>query len=128
MYSLLEMIFKLIVLHAGITHWSMFLAGGFLFVAIGAMNEFVPLNTPLMLQGMIGSVIITVTELLFGLYFNVHLGIGIWDYSGFPMNLCGQICLPYSLLWILLAIAAVILNDWLGFWLFGEQRPHYRLF
>jgi len=38
----------------------------------------------------------------------VELGVGllvnrdyrVWDYRGLPMNYRGQICLPFSLLWI----------------------------
>ena len=53
---------------------------------------------------------------------------GVWDYSGMPLNYKGQICLPFSILWIFVSIAAVVLDDWLRYWLFGEERPHYTLF
>lgn len=55
-------------------------------------------------------------------------GLGVWDYSGMPLNYKGQICLPFSILWIFVSIAAVVLDDWLRYWLFGEERPHYTLF
>ena len=45
-----------------------------------------------------------------------------------PGNLWGQICLPFSALWALLAGFAVVLDDWLRYWMFGEDRPHYVLF
>ena len=38
-------------------------------------------------------------------------------------NVLGQICLPYSLLWILVAVAAIILDDWLRYLIFAEERP-----
>ena len=47
---------------------------------------------------------------------------------GMPLNYKGQICLPFSILWIFVSIAAVVLDDWLRYWLFGEERPHYTLF
>ena len=50
-----------------------------------------------------------------------------WDYSSMPMNLLGQICLPFSLLWILVGIIAVVVDDYLRYWLFGEEKPHYKL-
>ena len=59
---------------------------------------------------------------------HVWLGLGVWDYSGMLLNYKGQICLPFSILWIFVSIAAVVLDDWLRYWLFGEERPHYTLF
>ena len=56
------------------------------------------------------------------------LGLGVWDYSGMLLNYKGQICLPFSILWIFVSVAAVVLDDWLRYWLFGEERPHYTLF
>ena len=44
-----------------------------------------------------------------------------------PGNVLGQICLPYSLLWGLVAVLAIILDDWLRYLIFDEERPHYCL-
>lgn len=79
-------------------------------------------------QGVLGSAIVTGAELVTGMILNVWLGLGVWDYSGMPLNYKGQICLPFSILWIFVSIAAVVLDDWLRYWLFGEERPHYTLF
>lgn len=46
--------------------------------------------------------IITAVELIFGCIFNLALKMKVWDYSQKPMNLWGQICLPYCILWFLL--------------------------
>ena len=67
-------------------------------------------------------------ELVAGLILNVWLGLGIWDYSTMPLNFMGQICLPFCLLWVLLSVVAVVLDDWLRHWLFAEEHPHYVLF
>ena len=104
------------------------LVGGLCFVLVGLINEFMSWDIPLWLQGIIGASIITVLEFISGLILNVWLGLGIWDYSQMSFNLLGQICLPFSLAWFLLSIAAVILDDWLRYWFFGEEYPHYRLF
>ncbi len=45
-----------------------------------------------------------------------------------PLNVLGQSCLPFTLLWVLLSIVAVVFDDWLRHWLFGEEQPHYTLF
>ena len=63
-----------------------------------------------------------------GLVLNICLVMAVWDYSTLPGNLWGQICLPFSALWALLAGFAVVLDDWLRYWMFGEDRPHYVLF
>lgn len=116
------------LLWRGRSHWTMAVLGGLLFVLIGAINEVFPWSMPLALQGFLGAAVVTLAELAAGIVLNHWLGLGIWDYSGLPLNLWGQICLPYSLLWIPLALAAVVLDDWLRHWLWGEERPHYTLF
>lgn len=121
-YFLIEMAWR------GHSHWTMAVLGGVCFVLIGDINEFIPWNMPLILQGAIGSGIVTVLELVSGIILNLWLGLGIWDYSNMPFNLLGQICLPFTLLWVTLSIVAVVLDDWLRYWLFGEDRPTYTLF
>lgn len=121
-YFLIEMAWR------GHSHWTMAVLGGVCFVLIGDINEFIPWNMPLVLQGAIGSGIVTLLELVSGIILNLWLGLGIWDYSDMPFNFLGQICLPFSLLWVALSVVAVILDDWLRYWLFGEDRPTYTLF
>ena len=121
-YFLIEMAWR------GHSHWTMAVLAGVCFVLIGDINEFIPWNMPLILQGAIGSGIVTALELVAGIILNLWLGLGIWDYSNMPFNLLGQICLPFTLLWVALSIVAVVLDDWLRYWLFGEDRPTYTLF
>ena len=121
-YFLIEMAWR------GHSHWTMAVLGGVCFVLIGDINEFIPWNMPLVLQGAIGSGTVTILELVSGIILNLSLGLGIWDYSNMPFNFLGQICLPFSLLWVALSVVAVILDDWLRYWLFGEDRPTYTLF
>ena len=121
-YFLIEMAWR------GHSHWTMAALGGVCFVLIGDINEFIPWNMPLVLQGAIGSGIVTLLELVSGIVLNLWLGLGIWDYSNMPFNFLGQICLPFSLLWVALSVVAVILDDWLRYRLFGEDRPTYTLF
>lgn len=115
------------VMWRGYSHWTMAVLGGICFVLIGGINEFFPWSMPLSLQGVIGATIVTVLELLAGIILNLWLGLGIWDYSNMPLNLWGQICLPFSLLWVLLSVVAVVLDDWLRHWWFGEANPYYKL-
>lgn len=110
----------------GWSHWSMFLLGGLCFVLIGEYNEHVDWDTPLIKQGVIGACIVTALEFVVGTVVNVYLGWGIWDYSNVPLNFMGQICLPFSILWIFVSILAVVVDDWLRYFLFKEEKPHYK--
>ena len=112
----------------GHSHWTMFLVGGLMFVLVGSLNEYFTWEMSLLLQGTLGAALITLAELICGYIINIKLGWHVWDYSGVPMNLAGQICLPFSALWILVAMLAVILDDWARYWLFQEEKPRYRLF
>lgn len=116
------------LLWRGHTHWSMGVLGGLCFVAIGLLNERLSWSLPLLIQALAGAAMVTVAELVAGVILNLWLDLHIWDYSSLPFNLWGQICLWYSLLWIPLSVAAVLLDDWLRYWLWGEEKPHYTLF
>lgn len=121
MYVLVELWWR------GGSHISMFVLGGGCFCLIGLLNEPCPGCRSLLWQSLVGSAIITLGELLMGLLVNCHWGLAVWDYSALPFNLWGQICLQYSLLWVLLAAVAVLVDDRLRWWLFGERLPRYRL-
>lgn len=118
-YAIMEVLWR------GYTHWTMMVLGGLLFLLLGGINEWFSWKTPLAIQGLIGSVIVTVAEFLAGLILNIWLGLNVWDYSHLPFNLCGQICLPFTILWVPVSIFAVVLDDWLRFWWFEEERPRY---
>ena len=111
----------------GHSHWSMFALGGLMFVLIGGINEYIPWEMPFWEQSLIGAAGVTAAELAAGYVLNVKLGMGIWDYSGMPLNLAGQICLPFSIAWYFLSGAAIILDDWLRYWMFAEEMPRYRM-
>lgn len=115
------------LLWRGRTHWSMGLVGALCFILIGGLNEYLSWDMSLLKQGVIGSCVITAAEFLFGIILNLYLGWDVWDYSNLPLNLLGQICLPFSLLWILVSIGVVILDDYLRYCLFKEAKPHYKL-
>lgn len=112
----------------GWSHWTMFLLGGLCFVLIGEYNEHVEWDTPLIKQGIVGACIVTALEFVAGMIVNVYLGWGIWDYSNVPLNFMGQICLPFSIVWIAVSILAVVVDDWVRYFLFKEEKPHYKWF
>jgi len=116
------------VLFRGFTHISMLVAGGICFVLIGLLNEVFPHKIALLSQMVISAAIITVVEFLVGLVVNVWLGLHVWDYSRLPYNFMGQICLLYANIWFLLSLASILMDDYLRYFLLGEEKPHYKVF
>ena len=121
LYVVLELIWR------GRSHWTMFLLGGICFMALGLINEILPWCLALWKQMLFGVDIITVLEFLTGCIVNLWLGWNIWDYSGLSGNILGQICPQYCLLWLPVNLAGIVLDDWIRYWKFEEERPHYRL-
>lgn len=119
--------FNIEMLWRGHSHISMFILGGICFVAIGAINEYIPWSMGIVQQSLIGACIVTGLEFITGLIVNVWLGLNVWDYSNLPFNVLGQICLPFFFAWIVLSAVAIIVDDYLRYWLFNEEKPHYTL-
>ena len=111
----------------GRSHWTMFLLGGACFVVLGLLNELIPWQMPLFKQMLIGAILITYFEFLTGCVVNIRLGWGIWDYSNMPGNILGQICPLFTFFWCWVSGAGIILDDWLRYWLFREDWPHYKI-
>lgn len=120
-YSLIEVISR------GYTHWSMFLLGGICFIFLGLLNEVFSWNTPLLLQMLCGTVIITALEFITGCIVNLWLGWGVWDYSNEKFNLHGQICFKYSCYWFFLSLIGIVLDDYLRYCFFNEEKPRYKI-
>ena len=91
-YMGLELIWR------GWTHSAMFFAGGTCFLLLGRLKD-----TPPWVKALAGAGIITAVELGVGLMLNRQYR--IWDYRNAPLNFMGQICLPYSLLWMPVGLA-----------------------
>lgn len=101
-YMLMEVGFR------GWSHGSMFLAGGSSFLLLGTLERVSP-RLPLGVRMAMGSVIITSVELLAGLLVNRQYQ--VWDYRHMPLNFHGQVCLPFSLLWLPVSLVAFLLFD-----------------
>ena len=113
--------------YRGYSHWTMFVLGGICFVTLGLINQVIPWEVPLYQQILIGDVIVTALEFITGCIVNTWLGWGIWDYSHLPGNVMGQICPLFCVIWLPVCLAGIILDDWMRYWLFGEDRPHYKI-
>lgn len=121
LYAVIEIIWR------GYTHWTMAVLGGLLFILIGGINNWIPWDMPLCLQAIIGSLLVTGAELITGIILNLWLNLGIWDYSEMSFNVLGQICPQFTAAWAALSLAGIILDDYLRYWLWNEEKPHYTM-
>lgn len=111
-YSALEIVWR------GYTHWTMTITGGICFAAIYFINDHMH-ELSLLKKCAICTLIITAIEFAVGCVVNIMLGWRVWDYSGLPFSLMGQICLGFCALWFLLCIPVVWFSDFIRNWVFG---------
>lgn len=102
-YCLIEILWR------GRTHYSMFFAGAVVLSAFYYISS--NFSMPLWKKALIGMLIITVLEFVIGVIFNLILKENVWDYSNMPMNILGQICVPFSAIWFVLSAAAFTVID-----------------
>ncbi|MBQ8513937.1 MAG: hypothetical protein IJ496_00885 [Ruminococcus sp.] len=111
LYSLLEILFR------GHTHWTMTLLGGLSGMVLYWISA--DRACPIFFQALAGAMLITALEMVTGVFANLIFGWMVWDYSGMPLHLFGQICLPFTLLWMLLSFPAL--------WLCRKIRTRFAL-
>ena len=113
-YYLMEIIWR------GYSHWSMFALSGVCFIIIDLLNQTWKNISSLIFLIILCTLIITVLEFATGLIVNLWLGLGVWDYSNMPFNLMGQICLFFSLLWLLVTCIAILVDNLLRWFCFHD--------
>ena len=94
-YYILEVIWR------GYSHWTMALTGGFCLLLLYLLSGHTEI--PLITKCVIGAALITAVEMLVGSIVNIGLGWNVWDYSRYNYDFLGQICLEYSLLWVVVS-------------------------
>lgn len=122
LFNLVEFLWR------GYSFFEMTVVGGLCFVLIGGINELFPWDMALTSQMLLSAAAVTGVELVAGLIFNVWLGLGIWDYSDQCYQFMGQICLLYFNLWFLLSAIGILLDDFIRWKFFGEEKPRYKIF
>ncbi len=96
LYTALELLWR------GRSHISMFALGGGCFLALGRLDRH---RLPPAVRAVTGAGLVTAGELLTGLL--VNRDHRVWDYRRLPLNFRGQICLPYSMLWMPVSLLAM---------------------
>ena len=118
------------VTYRGYSFWLMGVVGGIMFLLLDQINNKISWDVDILFQGTIGSLIITFFEYVIGeLFLNGVLPV-MWDYSNVFLNYKGIICLPFSLIWVVLSIVAVIIADAINYYLLDDEEviPYYKLF
>lgn len=71
--------------------------------------------------------VITSLEFAVGCLVNLRLGWHVWDYSDIPLNLMGQICPTFSVMWLLLSVPCVYLSRFLYKYVFQPNFSSRRV-
>ena len=111
----------------GYTYLLMGIVGGIAFILIGLVNEVLDWDFPLILQMIIGGLIVTLLELITGIALS-NFGIQMWDYSGQWLNYKGVICPLFSFIWCFISLLGIVVDDFIRWDFFGEEKPRYRWF
>lgn len=120
-YFIIETLWK-----GHLTHWSMFIVAGLAGVLIGGINEYIPWEMPFWYQCGIGMIIATILEGISGLILNVWLKLNVWNYSNTPLNFFyKQCCVPFCVVWYVLAGLCILIDDYIRWKFFNEEKPHY---
>lgn len=103
LYSLIEISTR------GFTHWSMTITGGICLAYIYIVSTETQMN--MFFKCAAGAVFITAIEFTVGYIVNIKLRWNVWDYSDMPLNLMGQICIPFSGVWFFLCYVGCKLSE-----------------
>ena len=115
------------ILLRGYSHWTMFILGGMCFIYAGIQNENTAWNYPLWKQLLKVDIFVLISEFISGCILNLWLNLNIWDYSNLKYNILGQSSLLFAFLFLPLCFIAIILDDYIRYWFFKEEKPIYKL-
>lgn len=108
----------------GYTSLWIFPIGGLCGIIIGSLNGKPRYyNLRLWQQVLIGGSLITIIELVSGIFFNLYLHLNLWDYSQDRFNFMGQICLRNCIWWYILPIIIIWLDDALSHYYYRDEKP-----
>lgn len=123
LYITIECLFR------GYSYPLMGICGGIMMIILDTFNNQISWSMDILLQGCLGAVIITLIEFIIGKSLKLLSLPPMWDYSNIPFNIDGIICLPFSLIWVLLSIIGIFIADAINYYVFDELPvPYYKLF
>lgn len=120
-YYEFEMIFR------GFSHWSMFVLGGICLCFIAWQGKMVHWRDPLWRQTVRCVIFVAAGEFFTGIIVNKWLRLNVWDYSDQPMQLFGQVCVPFLIIFSGLCVIGIFLSSFLLHILYGEEKPSFHI-
>ena len=116
------------VTYRGSSYVLMGICGGLAVVIIDKINNYISWDMDILIQGIIGSAVITLFELIIGeTALHTNLIPVMWNYSNIPLNFDGVICLPFSIMWVGLSIVGILVADIINYYLLNIQPcPYYK--
>lgn len=121
-YVCMELLFR------GRSDISMMFCASICVVPMVLLNNQFSYEVDFLLQVVLCAIFATFVEYIFGILLNTDYH--IWDYRNMPFNIDGMVCLPFSLLWRLIAAWVIPLMDWMDWYIFGykpDQKPYYKI-
>ena len=111
----------------GFSHWTMFVLGGVTLTFCSFQGEVMHWSEPMWIQIIRAVLFLTSLEFVTGIICNKWLKIGIWDYRDQPFQLCGQICLPFMVMFSGLLCLAIVLGGVVLWGVYGEEKPEFHV-
>lgn len=121
-YVCMELLFR------GRSDITMMFCASLCVVPMICLNNKFTYEVDFLLQIALSTIYATLIEYCFGMIFNTDYH--IWDYRNMPFNIDGQICLPFSLIWALIAAFVIPLMDWIDHYIFNYKpgtKPYYKI-
>lgn len=116
------------VMFRGYSTILMGITGAICFLFFDKINEWIPWNMDLSIQGIIGGIFVTLMELIIGLGLQILNLPPMWNYSNMWMNYKGIMCPLFSCIWCVFSIIGIILADSINYYLlWNGDRPIYKL-
>lgn len=119
--------YTLEVVCRGFSHWSMFVLGGFCLLFFGQQGIWMHWADPLWRQVLRCTLFVASGEFITGIIVNKWMHWNVWDYSDQPLQLFGQVCVPFTILFSGLCTAGIFLSAYLLHWIYGEEKPHFHV-
>ena len=101
--------------------------GGFALTFCSFQGEVMHWSEPMWIQIIRAVLFLTSLEFVTGIICNKWLKIGIWDYRDQPFQLCGQICLPFVVMFSGLLCLAIVLGGVVLWGVYGEEKPEFHV-
>lgn len=120
-YYSFEIIFR------GFSHWSMFILGGLALWFCTWQGMILEWMEPLWKQVLYCIIFVTSLEFVTGLIVNKAFHWNVWDYSDQPLQLFGQICVPFMIIFSGLCLIGIFLGAYVVHVFFHEKKPVWRI-